>query len=141
MDVRGTVPRDQPGGGSGRHQVARDFSLAIDRDMTPRGLAHIDAVACPAERYFDSVVGKAFRHQAIGDADRREDVHSALLQNTCANARQNVVGIPAFKDDVVHAIVMKNLSQQKAGGARAGGNNPRSPCWSFLCLYYNLAVS
>jgi hypothetical protein len=85
-------------------------------------------VACPTERYLIRR-GKPSAHQAISHADRLENVHSALLQNTGA-MRANIVGIPAFKDDVVHAIVIKNLSQQKAGGASAGDNNLSSHCCS-----------
>lgn len=68
-------------------------------------------MAYSAERYFDSGMGKTFSYQAISNADRRENVHCALLQNAGTNACQNVVGSTALKDDIVDAVAMQDLTQ------------------------------
>jgi hypothetical protein len=105
----GSTDRDQPRSGSGRHQIARYFGLTVDRDVPLRCMPHINPMAHSAERYFDSRMGKTFRHQAISNTYRGENIHCALFQNAGANARQNAVGIPALKDDVVDAMAMQDL--------------------------------
>jgi hypothetical protein len=49
MDIRGIVYRKLPRSGSGRHQIARYFSLVVDRDVPPRCMPHINPMAHSAE--------------------------------------------------------------------------------------------
>jgi len=74
--------------------------------------------------------------QAAGDPDFIHQIDSALFKNARADARQDIFPGLALDDYVVDAVLVEELSQEKAGGSASNDSNlcsqGRGPFYSSL---------
>ena len=94
--------------------------LGVDGDCLAAGqLGEIDAMAAAGEPQFDAVVNCPFALHAFADADRLEQIDSALLEHARADGRFDVRAAPILKHDRLDAFAVQQMRKQEPGGARA----------------------
>jgi hypothetical protein len=90
----------------------------------------------PGEGNLDAIVNEALAVQAAGDPDFIQQIDSALFKNARADARQDIFPGLALDDYVVDAVLVEELSQEKAGGSASNDSNlcsqGRGPFYSSL---------
>jgi len=127
--------RWKSGGVPGVHQVAHYFGLTVDCHGLPRGRPfHVDPMPPPGEGNLDAIVNEALAVQAAGDPDFIQQIDSALFKNARADARQDIFPGLALDDYVVDAVLVEELSQEKAGGSASNDSNL---CWQGRVPFYS----
>ena len=79
----------------------------------------IDPVALSAKSKLDAFMNQAFAVRALAGADLIEQRDGALFQKAGPNAAKHIVRRVTFQDDVVDAVSVQQLPEQKAGRACA----------------------
>ena len=130
LDVFGLVDAGEPGRLPGIHQVERHLGLAIDRHALAGRAVQIDTVAFAAEGKLDALMHEALAMQPFAGADLIEQGHGAFFQQAGADSAEHIFAGVALKDDVVDAVTVQQLSEQKARRPRTYDGN--------LCPQYDL---
>src|SRR5216110_1620391 len=117
----GSLEDDLAAGGEPcRDQVLYHFVLGVDRDRLAAGqLGEIDAMAAAGKPQLDAVVHRAFALHALADADRLEEIDSALLEHARADGGFDVRAAPILEHHRLDAFGVKQVRKEKSGGARA----------------------
>jgi hypothetical protein len=94
--------------------------LTVHRDGFSAGqLRHVDAMATPSETDENAFVPEPSASDPVACTNRAKQIDSALLEDACSDAIDDVLAIAVFDDDRVDAVEMEEMSEQQAGRTSA----------------------
>ena len=102
-----------------RDQVLHDLLLPVDRDVTARELAQVDAVTGALELELEPVVGEPLLVQACADADLGQQLDGPVLEDARAHAALDVLPAAGLEHDGVDPLQVEELRQHETGRAGA----------------------
>ncbi len=118
-DILGRVNRRRADRGAAVHKVLGDLGLAIDHHRLAGHVFERNALADAVDADLDAVMHQAVAMHAGADAGLVEQVHRDLLDHAGTDATEHVVGGLPLENDVIDAVLVKELAEQQPCRARS----------------------
>ena len=98
-DVGRFVAHVTAGGHPGIAEVLLDFGLAVDRDLLAGETLEVNTMDAAGKGHLEAVVHDAFALESLTDSGLDQQIDSALLEQSRADARFDVLACLALEND------------------------------------------